>query len=128
MIANLWRRLLPWLRPFRGWDVRRMAAAFTLAVAIPRLPFWPTQPTVNPLRFLPPEAFGWLCLVVGIALVITAGRRRCRVSGRLVALAGLVLWGLLAGATNSATSFWVDITIAYAMLGEIGAGCNEDRP
>jgi hypothetical protein len=125
MKANA-KRLLQALRPFRGRDVRVMCAMFTLAVALPRLPLWPgAQPTVNPLRLLPPEVFGWICLVLGIALLLTSGRWRCRFVGRSVAFAGLLVWALLAGATTSATSFLIDIIIAYAMFGEIGAGCHD---
>jgi len=116
-------KVLHALRPFRGDDVRRICAVFTLAVAIPRLPFWSGDaPAVNPLRFLSPEAFGWLTLVLGIALLLTNGRLRYRVSGRLVALGGLLVWALLAGATSSITSLIIDITVMYAMLGEIMAG------
>jgi len=113
------------LRPFRGDDVRRICALFTLAVAIPRLPFYAEAPTVNPLRFLPPEAFGWITLALGIALLLTNGHQRYRFGGRMVAFAGLLIWALLAGATNSITSLIIDITVMYAMLGEIGAGRND---
>jgi hypothetical protein len=115
-------RLLYAVRPFRGEDVRRIAAYFTLGVALPRLPLWPgAAPTVNPLRFLPPEVFGWITLILGIALLLTNGRQRHRFRARLVAFVGLLVWAFLAGATNSATSFIIDITVAYALLGEIGA-------
>lgn len=118
-------KLLHALRPFRGDDVRRICALFTLAVALPRLPFYADPPAVNPLRFLPPEAFGWITLALGIALLVTNGRLRYRISGRMVAFAGLLIWALLAGATNSITSLIIDITVMYAMLGEIGAGRND---
>lgn len=120
------RRMLHALRPFRGRDVRVMCALFTLAVALPRLPLWPGDtPNVNPLRLLPPEVFGWICLILGIALLVTTGRWRCKMAGRLVAFVGLIVWALLAGATLSVTSLFIDIIIAYAMLGEVGAGCND---
>jgi hypothetical protein len=116
-------KVLHALRPFRGDDVRRICAIFTLAVAVPRLPMWPgPAPTVNPLRFLPPEAFGWICLALGIALLLTAGRHRFRVRGRLMAFFGLLVWALLFGATNSVTSQIIDLTVMWAMLGEIMAG------
>jgi hypothetical protein len=94
-------------------------------VALPRLPFFPGEPAVNPLRILPPEAFGWLCLVLGIALLATAGKWRYRFRGRLVAFIGLSIWALLAGATNSTTSMIIDVTIMFALLGEIIAGHND---
>jgi hypothetical protein len=115
-------KLLHALRPFRGDDIRRICALFTLAVALPRLPFYASQPVVNPLRFLPFEAFGWITLALGIALLLTNGKQRHRLSGRVVAFAGLLIWALLAGATTSVTSLIIDLTVMYAMLGEIGAG------
>jgi hypothetical protein len=115
-------RLRPHARPFRGPDVRRMVAMMTLAVAIPRLPIWANAPAFSPLRLLPPEAFGWLCLAVGLSLLVTGGRWRVRLRGRLAALGALVVWALLTGATNSATSLLIDLVIMWALLGEIGAG------
>jgi hypothetical protein len=119
-------RLLHALRPFRGDDVRRICALFTLAVAVPRLPMWPGYaPFANPLTILPAEAFGWLTLALGIALLATNGRHRARVRGRLVALAALLIWALIAGATSSLTSDIMSVAVAYAMLGEILAGRND---
>ena len=116
-------RLLQALRPPRGRDVRVICALFTLAVALPRLPVWPgITPSVNPLTILPPEMFGWLTLLLGVALLATAGRWRTHVAGRLVAFVGLLIWALLAGATASITSMLIDIIICYAMIGEIMAG------
>jgi hypothetical protein len=114
-------KLLHALRPFRGDDVRRICALFTLAVALPRLPFYADPPAVNPLRFLPPEAFGWITLALGIALLATSGSHRHKLVGRLVALAGLIVWGILTGATSSITSMIIDVAIMWAMVGEIGA-------
>jgi len=119
-------RILYALRPFRGRDVRVICAVFTLAVALPRLPLWNgPSPAVNPLTILPPEAFGWICLVLGVALLATAGRWRTHVSGRVVAFVGLLIWALLTGATTSVTSRIIDITVCYAMIGEIMAGDND---
>lgn len=114
-------RLIALLRPFRGTDVRRMCAFMTLAVAIPRLPLYDFPPSVNPLGLLPPAVFGWLTLVLGIALLATNGPRRHKMSGRLVAFIGLVIWAILTGATSSVTSMIIDVAIMWAMVGEIGA-------
>lgn len=114
-----------WLMPPRGNDVRRLVAWITLAVAIPRLPFVPSSPVVYPLGILPQATFGWLCLVVGVALWATCGRWRLRARGRIVALLALLLWSVLAAATSSRTSLLIDIIIMYAMIGEIMAGHNE---
>jgi len=118
---------LRWLfRPFRGTDVRRLAAAILFAVAIPRLPFWPGPPVVYPLNLLSGEAFGWLALVNAVALVLTARSWRFGWTGRTVALVAFVTWVLLAFATTSWTSRLIDITLAYAMLGEITAQRGRD--
>jgi len=118
-------RLIALLRPFRGEDVRRICGFVTLAVAIPRLPLWDTPPLFSPLTIFPPVVFGWLALALGIALLVTNGPRRPMFSGRLVAFIGLVVWALLAGATDSVTSILIDIIIMWAMVGEIGASSND---
>ena len=118
---------LRWMfRPFRGTDVRRLAAAILFAVAIPRLPFWPGPPIVYPLNILPPDVFAWLALLNAVALVLTAGQWRLRFVGRLAALVAFVTWVLLAAATTSWTSRLIDIILAYAMLGEITAQRGRD--
>ncbi len=108
-------------RPFRGTDVRRLAAAILFAVALPRFDFWPGAPVVYPLNILPQDVFAWLALLNAVALVLTAGQWRLRFVGRLAALVAFVTWVLLAAATTSWTSRLIDITLAYAMLGEITA-------
>jgi hypothetical protein len=113
--------LLNLLRPFRGADVRRLTAVVLIAVALPRLPFWPGPSTVYTLDFLPEAVFGWLALVVAIGLLATVGCCRTRISGRVVALLAFVLWVTLAAATTSVTSIILNLAFAYAMLGEIGA-------
>lgn len=108
------------LRPPRGCDVRRLVALLTLAVAVPRLPFWPGPPVVYPLRLLPQEVFGWLTLFIGLTLLLTACNRwRLHPVGRLIAVLGFATWLTLAAATTSVTSMIVDVAIAYALLGEI---------
>lgn len=115
MIAKLRR----WLRPFCGEEIRRLVAAITLAVALPRLPVWPSTPAVQPLQLLPQEAFGWITLVAGLALLATSGHWRLRVVGRLTALMVFSVWALLAAAATSSTSILIDLLIMYALLGEI---------
>lgn len=114
------RQVRCWLRPPRGDDVRRLLALLTLAVALPRLPIWPGPAIVYPLRLLPQEAFGWLTLVVGIALLLTScNGQRLQLPGRLTSVLAFATWLTLAAATSSATSLLVDLAIAYALLGEI---------
>jgi hypothetical protein len=118
-----------WLivRPFRGGEVRRMAAWLTLAVAFPRLPFFPGPAITYPLGILPQATFGWLFLAAGLALLATCHNRfRLRLSGRLVALAALLVWSVLAAATTSMTSKLLDTAIMWAMLGEITAGRDDE--
>jgi hypothetical protein len=104
--------------------VRRLIAWLTLAVALPRLPlFEPSlSMAVYPLGILPQETFGWLFLLVGLALLATAGRWRLILRGRLAALAALVAWSVLAAATTSTTSRLIDFVIMYSLMGEIIAG------
>ena len=113
------------LRPFQGADVRRLTAWTLIAVALPRLPFWPGPSTVYQLTILPAEAFGWLALGLAIGLLVTARRHRTHLAGRLVAMLAFVLWVLLAAATTSFTSMMLNLGFAYAMLGEIGAEAAE---
>jgi hypothetical protein len=125
MKARLWALI----RPFRGCDVRRLVAALTLAVALPRLPIFPMSASmvVYPLGILPQETFGWLFLVVGVALLATCSHAcRLRLRGRLVALAALLAWSVLAAATTSTTSRLLDAAIMWAMFGEIIAGRDDE--
>jgi hypothetical protein len=114
------------LRPFRGINTRRMTAFILLAVAIPRLPFWPGPAVVYPLGILSSDAFGWLTLVNAIALLVTGGRWRLHWLGRLAALGAFATWVLLAFATTSWTSRLIDIILVWAMWGELTA--QEGRP
>jgi hypothetical protein len=107
------------LRPFRGVDVRRLTAVVLIAVALPRLPFWPGPSTVYLLTILPEAVFGWLTLGVAIGLLTTIGVYRMRIVGRIVALLAFVLWVTLAAATTSVTSIILNLAFAYAMFGEI---------
>ena len=111
--------LLNLLRPFQGADVRRLTAVVLIAVALPRLPFWPGPSTVYLLTILPEAVFGWLTLVVAIGLLSTVGCCRTQIVGRVIALLAFVLWVTLAAATTSATSIILNLAFAYAMLGEI---------
>ena len=111
--------LLDALRPFRGRDVRRLAAWALIAVALPRLPFWPGPSTVYMLTILPEVVFGWLTLAVAIGLLATTGCCRTPIGGRVVALLAVGLWVTLAAATTSVTSIILNLAFAYAMLGEI---------
>lgn len=124
MRARIWQAL----RPMRGQDVRRLAAWLTLAVAIPRLPIFPlaVSMTVYPLGILPQETFGWMFVMAALALLITGGRWRHRVRGRLAALLALLAWSVLAAATTSMTSRLLDLTIMWALLGEITAGRDDE--
>jgi len=117
--------LIGLLRPFRGSDVRRMCAMFTLAVGLPRLPVWGTDVPVSLLGILPAEVFGWVFLALGFVLLATNGQHRHRPGGRLVAFVALVLWALLTGATNSITSQIINVGVMWAMVGEIGASSDD---
>lgn len=107
------------LRPFHGFEVRRLTGFIMLGIALPRLPFWPGPAIVYPLKLLPEATFGWLTLAVSLALLITAWRWRLHFSGRFVALVAFVTWVILAVATTSVTSMILDITFAWASFGEV---------
>jgi len=114
------------LRPPRGVDVRKLTAFVLLAIAIPRLPFYPGPPILYPLGIFPGEVFGWMALFVSAGLLLTANKWRLRAVGRFMAVLSFALWITLAAATTSVTSMLLDIIFAYAMFGEIIAyqdGC-----
>lgn len=115
------------LRPFRGVDVRRLTGWVLMAVALPRLPFFPSPPIVYPLGILPQVTFGWLFFGCALTLLATGKHWRLRLRGRLVALAAFVAWSVLAAATTSLTSVMIDAVIMWAMLGEITAGHDDDE-
>lgn len=55
-----------YLKPPHGCEVRRLIAALTLAVGVPRLPIFAQTPTFDPLRFVSPWVYGgrrwgWRC-------------------------------------------------------------------
>jgi hypothetical protein len=111
----------------RGCDVRRLVAWMTLAVALPRLPGFPGgAPTVYPLGLLPQETFGWLFLAAAVGLLLTGGRWRNRVRGRMAALLAFLAWSVILAATTSWTSRLLDATVMWALLGEIIAGQEDE--
>jgi hypothetical protein len=103
-----------------------MVGFLMIAVALPRLPFFPAPPIVYPLGILPQEAFGWLFLVIGLGLLATGSHCRTRFRGRMVALLALVAWSVLAAATTSLTSVLIDVVVMWAMLGEITAARDDE--
>jgi hypothetical protein len=118
---------LVWLlSPFRGEAVRRGTAFVMLGIALPRLPFWPGPAPVYPLEILSGDLFGWLTLANAIALVVTGRRWRLTWIGRSAALVAFATWMLLAFATTSWTSRFIDVAFAWAMWGEMTA--QEGRP
>jgi hypothetical protein len=116
------RERLIWLfRPFRGEAVRRGTAFVMLGVAIPRLPFWPGPDPAYPLGILSSDLFGWLTLANAVVLILTARRWRLTWVGRTAALVAFATWVLLAFATTSWTSRFIDVAFAWAMWGEMTA-------
>lgn len=115
MLSSLWRCV----RPPVGPDARRLVGLATLAVALPRLPFWPGPHIVYPLHLLPQEVFGWAALVSSLLLLATTERYRMRFVGRMSAVLAFAFWVTLAFATTSATSMMLDALFAYALFGEI---------
>ena len=110
-----------YLYPPAGVEVRRLIAALTLAVGLPRLPLLHDLFSFATQRLLPPETFGVICTLTGILLLATAyGDRRLAMIGRLSAAVGFVVWVTLAAATTSTTSFLIDAAVAASLLVETG--------
>ena len=116
--ARRWARR--YIYPPSGRDVRRLVAALTLAVGLPRLPFAVGGFSFAEQRYIPPSAFGVICTAVGLLLLLTAYHGRLTVPGRMVAALGFVTWVTLAAATTSTTSLLIDLALAASLLIEAG--------
>lgn len=123
-MTSKWQRLFI---PPCGPSVRLLIAWYTLWVGLPRI-FDLTPGALLPLRFLPPEVYGWLMTALGLALLVTClnGWRR-RWWGRAVAAAAFVVWVMLAAAAPSATSILINATTAACLLHEVWSvrGCGD---
>lgn len=123
------RRLLSWmhryLMPPSGVEVRRLIAVLTLAVGLPRLPLLHEVLSFAPQRFGEPEAFGVICVVSGLLLLLTSYHGRLSLTGRLVAALAFVVWVTLAAATTSTTSLLIDLAVAASIMTEIISFRNE---
>lgn len=108
-----------YVKPPHGCEVRRLAAALTLAVGVPRLPIFAQTPTFDPLRFVAPWVYGVMLTALGLALLVTSYRGRLSVPGRLTAALGFAAWVMLAAATSSATSWLVNVAVASTLLAEV---------
>ena len=105
--------------PPYGRQVRKLIAAATLAVGIPRLPFFGIQ-SYNPLRFADPWVYGIVMTLLGILLLTTA----CKITyhsmrKKVIAGFGFVCWSMLAAATTSTTSFWINVAFSISLLMEV---------
>lgn len=120
MMPTKWDWARRHLYPPRGREVRRLIAVLTLAVGLPRLPLAGDLFTFAQQRLVSPEAFGVICTLIGILLLMTAYERRLTLAGRLVAALGFVTWVTLAAATTSATSLLIDLAVALSLLMEAG--------
>ena len=109
-----------YLYPPAGREVRRLVALITLAVGLPRLPLLADVLVFTPQRFGQHEAYGIASIIVGMLLLATSSRWRLALVGRLVAVAGVVLWATLAAATVSTTSLLIDLAVAASLLMETG--------
>lgn len=108
-----------YLKPPHGCQVRRLTAALTLAVGVPRLPVFATAPSVDLLRFVAPWVYGVMLTALGLALLVTSYRGRLSLAGRLTAALGFAAWVMLAAATSSATSWLVNVAVASTLLAEV---------
>lgn len=108
-----------YLIPPRGVEVRRLIAALTLAVGLPRLPGLSKVLPFAPSRLADPTLLGVLFTLAGILLMVTALRWRLTWGGRLVAALSFALWMTLAASTTSATSLLINLIVAASLLGEV---------
>ncbi len=108
-----------YLYPPSGREVRRLVAVMTLAVGLPRLPLVHELFPFAAHRFGDPAAFGVICTLAGLLLLVTAYDRRTGWA-RLAAVLGVVTWVTLAAATVSATSLLIDLAVAASLLMEAG--------
>lgn len=108
------------IRVQHGAELRLLAAAICLSIGFPRLEFAHHVLAFSPQRFGPPELWGWLFVVVGLALLVTCWRWRFTPAGRIIAGLGAVAFVGLASATTSATSLGVDFLLACALAWEAG--------
>jgi|GEM_PF-2942748 len=108
-----------YLRPLCGVQARRLAALLTLAVGLPRLPWFGFSPPFAPLRFVSPELYGFVMIALGAALYVTAFHHRLGLVGRTAAALGFTAWAVLAAATSSATSLLISLTVASVLLSEV---------
>lgn len=102
-------------------SLRVVMALVLLGIALPRLPFWSKILPGYQLDLLSSDVFGWIGLVIGIGLLLTACGLRLRAVGRGVAILAFAMWVTLAFASPSQTAIWVELAFAYAALGEIAA-------
>lgn len=120
------RRLVGWgwryiFRPPRGQGVRRVIVGILLAVGIPRLPSAHDILPFAGLQGAPPEVFGIVGVTVAALMLATTYHWRLDVPGRIAAALAFFYFCTLVVATGSATSFIVDITMAWAAFGEMVA-------
>lgn len=108
------------IRAQHGAELRLLAAAICLSIGVPRLALTHAALPVAAHRFGEPQAWGWLFVVVGLALLVTCWRWRFTPAGRIIAGLGAVAFVGLAAATTGATSFGVDVSLACALAWEAG--------
>ena len=106
ILRELWAALL-------AAQTRLVVAGVVLIFGLGRMGMFSFS---NP-TFLPALFYGWLALMIAGALVATSGRRRSRLSGRIVAgLGACVLAGLGADVWPAATSSLILWWLAGALL------------
>lgn len=118
-----WRRVLALVAPPHGREVRRFVAGIAMAIGISRVGLLDLVAPVGsgPVQVLHSSWYGWLFLSLSLALLATL-RRRTRWSGRLCAVLGAVLFGVLAyDVWPVVHSVLIYSICAYALLFEAGA-------
>lgn len=118
-----WRRVLALVAPPHGREVRRFVAGIAVAIGISRVGLLDLVAPVGtgPVQVLQSLWYGWLFFGLSAALLATL-RRRTRWSGRLCAVFGAALFGVLAyDVWPVVHSTLIYMICSYALLFEAGA-------
>lgn len=112
--------VLQYLAPPTGFGVRKVVGFSAIAIGLPRVISGANFGMVTELA--PAVVYGLGFLILGLALLVTSGRWRLRLSGRLAAVVGAGMFATLAAdvAHLSLTSLLINLMMAYALIGEAG--------
>ena len=118
MVRRLLRGVWEVGRPPHGCDVRRYVAFSLLGFGLIRMLHLTAAGQVA-LSWLPGEAYGGIKVGLGLALLLTNGRRRLSWCGYAVAWLTLAFCAMAAADSWPITNgMWIYMLLGWAMLGE----------